>query len=404
MKKYVLDTNVLVENPDLIKEYDPSTEQIIIPMVVLEELDRFKNGNDILAYNTRELVRNLEQLDGILYPQTEPHEKGKVDNVLLKIAQREEATLVTNDRILAIKAKSMGIKTELSRVETDLLSKLYTGFREVQVSKEVIDDFFILQELKAADYNAKPNEYLLFKSGSQSAIGKAKGKIIRNMSTNSEDYKIQGIKPRNIEQLVCLDALMDPDVPVVSLVGLAGSGKTLLAIAAGLDQIFGKKDEPKIYKRVIVTRPIQTVGNDIGFLPGTMEEKMDPWIGPIYDNLDTITGSDQARIDGWFEKGKIVVEAMAYIRGRSISDSFIIVDECQNISPHEIKTILTRVGYNTKIVLTGDIEQIDNHKLSKFSNGLTYMVERFKDHSLAAHVTLKKGERSEVASLAAKVL
>lgn len=190
----------------------------------------------------------------------------------------------------------------------------------------------------------------------------------------------------------------------MSLVGKAGSGKTLCAVSAGLRQIFGQKGNPKLYRKIIITRPIQTVGKDIGFLPGSHDEKMEKWIGPIYDNLETLMDNGGPNFVDLFEKGKIEVEAMAYIRGRSFANCFIIVDEAQNMSPHEVKTILTRVGEGTKIILTGDIEQIDNPKLNKYSNGLTYMIEKLKQYSISAHVSLVKGERSDVADLAAKVL
>lgn len=219
------------------------------------------------------------------------------------------------------------------------------------------------------------------------------------------EYKkkgVWGVKSRNKEQLFALNLLMDPNIPIVSLVGRAGSGKTLLATAAGLQQIMEEQDQ--VYKRLIISRPVQPLGNDIGFLPGTMQEKMAPWLMPIQDNLQFLMGDDKATLEMYVEKGIIEVEALTYIRGRSISNAFIIIDEAQNLTTHEIKTIITRVGEGTKIVFTGDIDQIDNVYVDSTTNGLTYTIEKFKKHDICGHVTLQKGERSKVATLGAKIL
>jgi len=196
--------------------------------------------------------------------------------------------------------------------------------------------------------------------------------------------------------------LMDDDIPFVSLIGRAGSGKTLMAMAAGLEQVLGL--EKGRYNRIIVSRPVQPLGKDIGFLPGTMEEKMAPWMKPIFDNMQFIMGSDRTMLDMYLEKGVIEIDAITYIRGRSISDAYLIIDEAQNLTAHEVKTILTRVGENTKIVLTGDIEQIDNVYTNETSNGLTYAIEKFKESTLSGHITFKKGERSKLATEASKLL
>jgi PhoH-like ATPase len=212
------------------------------------------------------------------------------------------------------------------------------------------------------------------------------------------------VKARNKEQAFSFDLLMDPEVSIVTLVGKAGSGKTLCAVAAGLKQIMeGKKSKDPLYKKLVVSRPVQPMGKDIGFLPGTMEDKMAPWLAPIQDNLKFLMG-DQATLEMYMDKGMIEMEALTYIRGRSIANAFIIIDEAQNLSVHEIKTILTRVGEGTKIVLTGDIEQIDNVYIDETSNGLVHAVEKFKDYEIAGHVSLLKGERSKVATIAANVL
>jgi PhoH-like ATPase len=211
-----------------------------------------------------------------------------------------------------------------------------------------------------------------------------------------------GIKPRNKEQKCGLDMLMNDDIPFVSMIGRAGSGKTLMAMAAGLEQVLGL--EKGRYNRIIISRPVQPLGKDIGFLPGTMEEKMAPWMKPIFDNMQFIMGSDRTMLDLYLEKGVIEIDAITYIRGRSISNAYVIIDEAQNLTAHEVKTILTRIGENTKIVLTGDIEQIDNVYTNETSNGLTYAIEKFKESPLSGHITFKKGERSKLATEASKLL
>jgi PhoH-like ATPase len=218
----------------------------------------------------------------------------------------------------------------------------------------------------------------------------------------SAKARVWGIKPRNKEQSFLLDALMDPTIEVITAIGKAGSGKTICAIAAGLEQTID--DANSQYTRIIVSRPVQPLGKDIGFLPGTMEEKMSPWLMPIQDNLQFLMGNDKMTLDIYMQKGTIEIEALTYIRGRSISNAFIIIDEAQNLTTHELKTIITRVGEGTKIVLTGDVEQIDNVYIDATTNGLTHAVEKFKKFELASHVTLMKGERSRVATFAAKNL
>jgi PhoH-like ATPase len=241
-----------------------------------------------------------------------------------------------------------------------------------------------------------------------SSLNEKKTALARFMNYNSPLAKITerrngtwGLRPRNKEQSFAIDLLMDPNIQVITMIGKAGCGKTLLAIAAGLEQTL---ENDKIYKKLVVSRPIQPLGNDIGFLPGTLEEKMSPWLMPIQDNLEFLFGSDKTTLEMLFENGTIEMEALTYIRGRSISNAFIIIDEAQNLSLHELKTIITRVGEGTKIILTGDVEQIDNVYLDATTNGLSYAIERFKDQELAGHVTLIKGERSKVATLAAKIL
>ena len=218
-----------------------------------------------------------------------------------------------------------------------------------------------------------------------------------------KDIHDWNINARNKEQAFAIDLLLDPDIKIVSLIGRAGSGKTLMAIAAGLQQTIGLRGENNHYDRLIVSRPVQPLGKDIGFLPGTMEEKMLPWLMPIQDNLKFLMG-DRTSLEMYMEKGKIELEALTYIRGRSIANAFIIIDEAQNLTKHELKTIVTRVGEGTKLVLTGDVEQIDNIYIDERTNGLTYAVEKFKSHDISGHITFLKGERSRLATISSKIL
>jgi len=283
--------------------------------------------------------------------------------------------------------------------------EVFTGLTKYLVDEQVVDNFYAGEDIFAdkEEIKLQPNQYVMLVSNSNDK----KTALARFYKYNDplvKMYKMDdvwGIDARNKEQSFALELLMDPDVEVVSLIGQAGSGKTLLAVAAGLEQVLGDNNE---YKKLIVSRPIQPLGKDIGYLPGTLEEKMDPWLMPIKDNLEFLLGNDRDTVKMYFEKGVIEIEAITYIRGRSITNAFIIIDEAQNLTRHELKTILTRVGEGTKIILTGDIEQIDNIYIDETSNGLTYAVEKFKEHDISGHITLQKGERSKVATLAAKIL
>jgi PhoH-like ATPase len=298
-------------------------------------------------------------------------------------------------------------------------SEIFTGFKTHLVDDEVIERFYKGEKifLDPDDITLSQNQFLMLVSNSND---KRTG-LARFFDYNTQIKRIYGdwqrgvwgVEPRNKEQQFAFELLMDPCVEIVSLVGKAGSGKTLCALAAGLEQLNSpmaargsntKQEEHKIYNRLMVTRPVQPLGKDIGFLPGTMEEKMAPWLMPIQDNLQYLLGDEKATLEMYVENGAIEVEALTYIRGRSIANTFLIVDEAQNLTKHELKTIITRVGEGTKIILTGDIEQIDNVYIDETTNGLTYAVESFKDHDITGHVTLTRGERSKVATLAAKVL
>jgi len=454
-KTYVLDTNVLLVDPNAIYAYKEN--DIVLPFIVLEELDRHKNTQDEVGANARAISRKLHELvksnqtleKGIcingkgkirvvsskefLTDLTGDTDSKKADNHILAVCvglskktPSKKITLVTNDVLLRIKANAYGVKTEqydkyknaqsTNKLSDTSGSKAYTGVREVLVTPEVLSQFW--ENKKDREYLAyaieksvgpcKPNEFIKISDGSS-----GEPFVVRYMVHEARyvpDYfEIQKIKPRNSEQRLALDLLLDTSVSLVTCVGFAGTGKTLLAIGAGLEQVVDKRK----YETLIVCRPVQPLGKDIGYLPGTVEEKLEPWIAPIKDNLRFLLSSSgggrknknsESTLNYYFDRGIIEVEAMAYIRGRSISNAYMIIDEAQNLSMHELKTIITRAGEGTKIVLTGDIEQIDNQSVDLISNGLSVAVEKFKEHEIAGHITLLSGERSELASLAASIL
>jgi PhoH-like ATPase len=440
-KLFVLDTNVLLYDADSIFSFEDN--DIIIPLIVLEELDSKKNRHDEVGKNARQAARNLDDLrlksnlhsgvkldnGGILkiLSQEDVEDKNvdipveiqvsKTDHVIIRMAkyiehkENRKVVLVTKDINVRVVCDVVGVSCEDYRKHRVLksVSGLYSGVQRLEISQEDIDKFYESGKINLSKTSVdtsqfKPNQFLVMKdneSGQGSAIAKFS-------SSKKPIYPIIDIKhawelrPRNKEQKFALDLLFDDRIKIVTLTGKAGCGKTLLAVAAGLEQVI----EQKKYDRLIVTRPIVSVGKEIGFLPGTLEEKMAPWIAPIRDQLSFLfkgENGDQT-LEWMLEKKTIEVEAISFIRGRSIPNSFMIIDEAQNLSVHELKTIITRVGENTKIILTGDLEQIDHDYLDSVSNGLAYCVEKFKDHAIAGHITLIKGERSKLASLAAEIL
>lgn len=449
-KTYVLDTNVLMSDPNSVFSFDE--HDVIIPMVVLEELDRHKSRPDEVGRNVRQVTRTLDSLRergsllegvklkeggtlrvGRMSPQaTEPGlDPTKPDNLIIDYAlSHKGCVLVSKDINVRVKCDSLGIMCEdyLKMRVTDDPQKFYRGVEVVEVDERLVDAFYKNERLvPPASINPCPNQIVIIKSvrdgqTTKSAITKAVGDL-GAPKTLVPIVKIDqafGLKPRNKEQSFSLDLLFDDRIRLLTLVGPSGTGKTLLALAAALEQLKGLGEPDKArYDKLIVTRPVQPVGKDIGFLPGTMQEKMEPWIAPVRDNLNFLMdsrrnrprkGRDGSRVsdDSYLQlmqdRGLIEIEAITFIRGRSIPNAFIVIDEAQNLSTHELKTIVTRVGDGTKIVLTGDIDQIDNVHVDVFTNGLSYAVERFKDHPIAGHVTLLKGERSELATLASKIL
>jgi PhoH-like ATPase len=321
--------------------------------------------------------------------------------------------LVTKDTNLRIKADALGIRAEDYETDRVTLDELYSGETELTVTPEEIEEFYARGELAVSASNTAlfPNQFVLLKSSanpSQTALGRFNRQKNAFAHIANTKHGIWGINARNKQQQFALDLLLNDDIRLVTLVGKAGTGKTLLALAAGLE----KTIELRAYQRLVVSRPVFPLGKDIGFLPGDIEEKLRPWMQPIRDNLDFLMGTSPAVARGksrkdlqsFFDLGMIEVEPLTYIRGRSMPNQYLIVDEAQNLTPHEIKTIITRAGEGTKVVLTGDPYQIDNPYIDSSSNGLTFVVERFKEEPISGHITLVKGERSDLAELAATLL
>jgi len=435
-KILVLDTNVLLTDSNSILNFEEA--DIAIPLKVLDEIDKHKKRQDSVGMHARSIIRKLDQLreDGNLFEGVDIG-PGKVfvkgydpfklpddldienpDNQIIATAlslkaENEESNvvLVSRDINMRVKCDALNIACEdysNDQVVEDI-EGLYTGLAECLVDDQMVDSVYKDEGvyIDPDEADLQPNQFVMLISNSN----EKKSALVRFTSYDKPVEKVDsfkkgiwGVRPKNKEQNFALDLLTDPDIPLVTIIGKAGSGKTLLALACGLQQCFGETANDRKYSRVIVTKPVEPVGKDIGFLPGTMEEKMMPWVAPIQDNLKNLMGNDKVTLDMYMDEGKIEVEAMTFIRGRSIANAFIIIDEAQNMTKHEIKTVLTRVGEGTKIVLTGDIEQIDNVYLDETTNGLTYVIDRFKDQCSAGHITLVKGERSKVATLAARLL
>jgi len=435
-KIFVLDTSVYLTDANAIYTY--GTNDIVIPLKVLEEIDKHKKRQDGVGANARRIIRIFDELrekgnlnkgvrirkgKGVAYAKTFDAEDLPVsfehtdaDNQIIGTAltesknnPRRKVVVVSRDINMRVKCDAIGMPAEdyLTEQAVRVRSELYTGLGTHLVDDQVIDRFYEGKEDIVLDVPARSffvNQFVMLVSNAnekKTALARYCGHLHPLKKIVNYRDGVWGVTPRNKEQTFSLELLMDPAVSIVSLIGKAGSGKTLLAVAAGLEQVVESNAH---YKRLIVSRPIQPMGRDIGFLPGTLEEKMLPWLAPIQDNLQFLMGNDKTTLDMYLENGTIELEALTYIRGRSIANAYIIIDEAQNLTMHEMKTILTRVGEGTKIVLTGDVEQIDNVYVDETTNGLTHAIEKMKEYALTGHVTLQKGERSKVADLAAKVL
>ena len=435
MKNYILDTNVLLHDPNSLLSFQDN--HVLIPIEVIEEIDRFKRESTELGQNARTVSRTLDALraqghlsKGVTLPhggrlrivfQKKPDGRaasvpaGGADNRIVasalavqKASPRIRTILVTKDINLRLKADALGLAAEDYETDRINLSELYTGLFELTVSPDRLAAFRARGELELPATKAgHPNEYCTLTeegNGKRTALAKVDATGRRLIPILDCREGVWGIKPRNREQHFAFDALLDDRIKLVTLMGKAGTGKTLLAMAAGLKRTVVDRE----FRRVVVARPTVSMGREIGFLPGSLEEKLNPWMQPIHDALELLSdlnmGHESRRAGDLMRNGSVVVEALSYIRGRSIAGQYMVIDEAQNLTPLEVKTIITRVGHGTKIILTGDPYQIDNPYVDAESNGLTWLVERFKGQQLAGHVTLIRGERSELAELAANLL
>jgi PhoH-like ATPase len=438
-KNYVLDTNVLLHDPRAIYAFEDNN--VIIPIFVIDEIDTFKKDQSELGRNARQVARMLDshrQQGGGSLSKLVPLENGgglmialgsrsplepvrdahRMDNLILEVAievrdsdARTPTILVTKDVNMRIRGDALGLPAVDYDDQNITLDELYSGCAEMSLPGDQIDRFYADNQAMPPDDAGPlvPNQYVLLRNRDnpgQTALGRferASGKVVPIRKLRDG---VWGIRPRNKEQHYALDLLLQDEVKLVTLVGKAGTGKTLLALAAGLQKVI----EEQAFHKLLVSRPIFPLGRDIGFLPGDIEEKLNPWMQPIYDNIELLLGlSKNDRKDGrsyaeLFELGFVEIEPLTYIRGRSLPNVFMIVDEAQNLTPHEVKTIITRAGDGTKIILTGDPYQIDNPYIDSTNNGLTTVVERFKGETIAGHITFIKGERSELAELATQRL
>lgn len=432
-KNYVLDTNVLLHDPDAMYGFEDN--HVIIPIYVIEEIDTFKKDLSELGRNARQIARLLDSLrknGGLAHPVAlesggtirvelgsrsalEHRNVKDMDQYILELAievrdaePERKTTLVTKDVNMRIRGDALGLATVDYDPENVAVEELYPGSRDLLVAPEQIDEFYKEGGVRV-DAELVANEYVLMRDGEQggrSALGRYDVQREQVVGIRNIREGVWGIRPRNKEQHYALDLLLDESVRLVTLVGKAGTGKTLLALAAGLHLT----SEVSIFQKLLVSRPVFPLGRDIGYLPGDISEKLTPWMQPIYDNLELLMGlspSDKQQGRGYEELlhlGLLEIEPLTYIRGRSLPNAYMIVDEAQNLTPHEVKTIITRAGDGTKIILTGDPYQIDNPYIDSSNNGLTTVAERFKGQEIAGHVTLTRGERSALAELATQIL
>ena len=440
-KRYILDTNVLLFDPDALLAF-PDAE-VIVPITAIEEIDQFKGEVSETGRNARLVANAMDEYrrtgnlskgvpmsngsilrvqvwgsDGHAVPHDLDMRKSsnRVLATALQLATESTAkenavrtVLISQDTNLRIKANALGIEAISYEGDRPLTTELHTGYRAFQVSAAEVNAHRAKDVLELDGGVFAPNEGAIFQDVENPANYcvfrlDRKKKIFRPIQDFSDG--IWEVSPRNPQQALALDILLDPDISIVTLMGKAGTGKTLMALAAGLRMML----DQNAYSKLLVSRPIFPMGKDIGYLPGTAEEKLEPWMQPIFDNLEFLIGSPVSKshpakgYQSLLDQGLINIEPLTYIRGRSIPNQFMIVDEAQNLTPHEIKTIVTRVGNGTKIILTGDPYQIDNPYVDSLSNGLSHVVERFKDLPLAGHVSLIRGERSALAEMAANIL
>lgn len=435
-KTFLIDTNVLVHDSTAIQQF--KLNDVVIPLSVLEELDSLKRHADEVGKNARETIRYIDSLkqeenlgdfqEGIEIPEgpkVRIHLDAKPERVegfplsldrsankfllaayLLK-EKGESVVIVSKDFVTRVKAEAMSLEAEDYEKLKTSYEEIYKGMRKIEVEKVQIDQFYKDSLLPTPEEGFRPNEYALLTSKeNSSAVSKysSKSKQLEPLLPSQRD--LWGIQPLNMEQRCAVDLLLRDDIHLVTLMGPAGTGKTLLALACGMRKVFDENS----YSRMLISRPIMPLGKDIGYLPGTKEEKLYHWMQPIYDNLEflcsTTSGESNAAAALQFimDSKKIEMEAVTYIRGRSLPKVYMIIDEAQNLTPHEVKTVISRAGKGTKVILTGDPTQIDNPYLDQDSNGLSYTVSKFKNHRIYGHMLLDKTERSELASIAAELL
>lgn len=440
-KTFVLDTNVILHDPTCIHQFEENN--IIIPLAVIEEIDHFKKGTQVINLNAREFTRTLDKISGnnifnggislgkgkgkvkivitkglseeirsAFREDTTDHRVLSVCTELTKLSsEKERIILVTKDVNLRMKAKAIGVEAEdYTTDRVGSVDELYTGKETIEnFEDEVLKKFYeppygitIDEFSKNSKQEIVPNKFLIVRNQNRSVLSQIDNTM--QLVNRIDKESVYGIKPRNAEQTFAIQALINNSIPLVSLTGKAGTGKTLLALASALHV-------RKYYRQIYISRPIIPLSNkDIGFLPGDVESKIGPYMQPLWDNLKVIqdqfqeTDTQNMTINNMVKDNKLVIEPLSYIRGRSLQRIFFIVDEAQNLTPHEIKTIITRAGEGTKIVFTGDIYQIDHPYLDTLSNGLSYLIDKFKGQKLYAHVNLEKGERSELAEIASNLL
>jgi PhoH-like ATPase len=440
MKHFVIDTNVLLHNPSAIFMF--ADNEVVIPFDVIEELDKFKGSTDDLGRNARTVIRHLDRLremgnlsEGVAVKETggrvrvilEEDQKlcpgltiNTPDNRIICCAYQlhqegKQVIFISKDINARIKSDALGLKTEDFEAQKVDFERLFTGWREVAVPSATIDSLYAEKQLKLdLPEPLVANEFVLLKdeaNEAHTALARFRGESGMLQPVRPRRGPVFGIMPRNLQQTMALELLLDDSVRLVSLIGSAGTGKTLLALAAGMVKTLNEQ----VYHKLLCARPIMPLGRDIGYLPGGKDEKLTAWMQPIFDNMAYLLSnrlasenghpthaqlsSVEQRMNQLVESGQVVLEPLTYIRGRSIPHQFMIVDEAQNLTPHEVKTIASRVGDGTKLILTGDATQIDNPYLDSSSNGLSYLVERLKGKSIIGHITLAKSERSELASL-----
>ncbi len=442
MKKiFVLDTNILLNDPNSIFSFEDN--EVVIPIICIKEIDKFKRDQNERGRNARMVGRHLDRIrreshrrlsDGVptekggsirveigLEAMTEyPHQNGELTNddrilaIALLVKRRAESlpvVFLTRDTNLRIRADAIGLIAEDYISDHTNIDTLYSGIKELMVPENVIADLYQKGEIPLLEQDLYSNEYILLRNDtdpSHTGLGQVTSSMDSIRVAHLKTLDVWGIKPRNLEQKIALSLLMDDKIQLVTLIGKAGTGKTLLSLAAGLC----KSLDEGVYHKLLVSRPIFPLGRDLGYLPGEIKDKLKPWMQPIFDNLEMLLHSDESEQEFQYrasaydliEQNMLEIEALTYIRGRSIAKQYFIVDEAQNLTLHEIKTIVTRVGHGTKIILTGDPYQIDNPYLDSESSGLTHLVERFKSSGLSGHVTLTRGERSPLAQTAAEIL